>query len=152
MDLHDISARIEKLSAQYAEVYGIERSAEWALLKLAEEVGELAQAHLTATGQSRDRGLDADAQQQVLADELGDVLGMCLVYAQQMGIDPVDAVTTKWFQHERSQSIAAGTEAEAATESDADTDAGAGAGAGAAAGAGPGTGAGRSARTRGADA
>jgi len=101
MDLHEIAARIEKLSTQYAEVYGIERSGEWALLKLTEEVGELAQAHLTATGQSRDRGLDADAQQKVLADEVGDVLGMCLVYARQMGIDPVEAVTTKWFQYER---------------------------------------------------
>lgn len=101
MDLHEIAARIEKLSTQYAEIYGIERSAEWALLKLTEEVGELAQAHLTVTGQSRDRGLDADAQRKVLADEVGDVLGMCLVYAQQMGIDPVQAVTTKWFQYER---------------------------------------------------
>ncbi|GAA1312303.1 MAG: MazG nucleotide pyrophosphohydrolase domain-containing protein [Brachybacterium tyrofermentans] len=101
MDLHDIAARIEKLSTQYAEVYGIERSGEWALLKLTEEVGELAQAHLTATGQSRDRGLAADAQRKVLADEVGDVLGMCLVYAQQMGIDPVEAVTEKWFQYER---------------------------------------------------
>lgn len=110
MDLHEIAARIEKLSVQYAEVYGIERSAEWALLKLTEEVGELAQAHLTATGQSRDRGLDAETQRQVLADEVGDVLGMCLVYAQQMGIDPVDAVTTKWFQHERVTALA-GTDA-----------------------------------------
>lgn len=118
MDLHEIAARIEKLSAQYAEVYGIERSPEWALLKLTEEVGELAQAHLTATGQSRDRGLDADAQRQVLADEVGDVLGMCLVYAQQMGIDPVDAVTAKWFQHERTEPTAAQAAAEAATGPD----------------------------------
>ncbi|GAA1292107.1 MazG nucleotide pyrophosphohydrolase domain-containing protein [Brachybacterium alimentarium] len=147
MDLHDISARIEKLSAQYAEVYGIERSAEWALLKLTEEVGELAQAHLTATGQSRDRGLDADAQQQVLADELGDVLGMCLVYAQQMGIDPVDAVTAKWFQHERSQLAASTSPASTAPS----------AGAGPAAGTASPTSttsarSQRSARTRGADA
>ncbi|WP_193105987.1 MazG nucleotide pyrophosphohydrolase domain-containing protein [Brachybacterium sp. FME24] len=101
MDLNHIADRIEKLSTQYAEVYGIDRSAEWALLKLTEEVGELAQAHLTATGQSRDRGLTAEAQRRVLADEVGDVLGMCLVYARQMGIDPEAAVTEKWFQHEQ---------------------------------------------------
>lgn len=104
MDLHDISDRIAALSAQYARVYGIERSPEWALLKLTEEVGELAQAHLTATGQSRDRGGDQQSREQELSDEIGDVLGMCLVYAHQMGIDPVRAVTSKWFRHERGAS------------------------------------------------
>ncbi|MGP5035299.1 hypothetical protein [Brachybacterium alimentarium] len=55
MDLHDISARIEKLSAQYAEVYGIERSAEWALLKL-----DRSQPFAAGAGRSaRTRGADA---------------------------------------------------------------------------------------------
>lgn len=101
MHLNDIGARIEKLSAQYAEVYGIERSAEWALLKLTEEVGELAQAHLTATGQSKDRGRTEAEHRQELAAELGDVIGMCLVYAHQQGIDAESAVAEKWFQHEK---------------------------------------------------
>lgn len=101
MHLNDIALRIENLSAQYAEVYGIHRSAEWALLKLTEELGELTQAHLTATGQSKDRGLTSDKQQHLLAAELGDVLGMCLVYAGQLGIDPERAIAEKWFQHEK---------------------------------------------------
>lgn len=107
MELNHIADRIEKLSAQYAEVYGIERSGNWALLKLTEEVGELAQAHLTATGQSRDRGLSPEEQERVLADELGDVLGMCLVYARQMGIDPEAAVGDKWFPYEHAAPDAA---------------------------------------------
>lgn len=100
MDLNHIADRIEALSAQYAEAYGIERSGSWALLKLTEEVGELAQAHLTAGGQSKGRGLSAGQRDQAVSDELGDVLGMCLVYAHQMGIDPEESVTTKWFQYE----------------------------------------------------
>lgn len=106
MHLNDIAHRIENLSAQYAEIYGIDRSAEWALLKLTEELGELTQAHLTATGQSRDRGLTHDEQQQVLAAELGDVLGMCLVYAEQLGINPETAIADKWFQYEEISSTA----------------------------------------------
>ncbi|GFZ82522.1 MazG nucleotide pyrophosphohydrolase domain-containing protein [Nesterenkonia alkaliphila] len=101
MHLNDIALRIENLSIQYAEVYGINRSADWALLKLTEEVGELAQAHLTATGQSRNRGLSTEEQQQLVANELGDVLGMCLVYAKQLGIDPEVAIAEKWFRHEK---------------------------------------------------
>ncbi len=100
MHLSEITDRIEKLSEQYAEVYGIETSAQWALLKLTEEVGELAQAHLTATGQSRDRGRSAEERAQDLAEELGDVIGMCLVYARLQGIDPEQAVADKWFRYE----------------------------------------------------
>lgn len=107
MHLNDIALRIENLSIQYAEVYGINRSADWALLKLTEEVGELAQAHLTATGQSRGRGISADEQRQVVAEELGDVLGMCLVYAKQLGIDPEVAIAEKWFRHEASPAASA---------------------------------------------
>ncbi|ASK66106.1 phosphoribosyl-ATP pyrophosphohydrolase [Brachybacterium avium] len=110
MELNHIADRIEALSAQYAEVYGIERSASWALLKLTEEVGELAQAHLTSTGQSRHRGLSPDEQERVVAEELGDVLGMCLVYARQRGIDPELAVTDKWFRYERGTPAAADPE------------------------------------------
>ncbi|GAA1486686.1 MazG nucleotide pyrophosphohydrolase domain-containing protein [Brachybacterium fresconis] len=108
MELNHLADRIEKLSAQYAEVYDIERSGQWALLKLTEEVGELAQAHLTASGQSRDRGRTPEEQERVVADELGDVLGMCLVYARQMGIDPEQAVADKWFRYERAGSAAVG--------------------------------------------
>lgn len=50
MHLDDITLRIENLLIQYPEAYGINRSADWALLKLTEEVGELAQAHLTPPG------------------------------------------------------------------------------------------------------
>lgn len=107
MHLNDIAVRIENLSIQYAEVYGINRSADWALLKLTEEVGELAQAHLTATGQSRDRGIGAPERRQVVADELGDVLGMCLVYAKQLGIDPEVAIAEKWFRHEAAPAASA---------------------------------------------
>lgn len=111
MELNHIADRIEKLSAQYAEVYDVERSGSWALLKLTEEVGELAQAHLTATGQSRDRGRTPEEQNTVHAEELGDVLGMCLVYARQMGIDPEQAVADKWFRYERAGSDAAASSA-----------------------------------------
>ncbi len=105
MHINNIALRVENLSAQYADAHGIHRSAEWALLKLTEELGELTQAHLTATGQSKNRGLTADEQQHLLAAELGDVLGVCLVYAKQFGIDPERAIAEKWFQHEKNWTV-----------------------------------------------
>jgi hypothetical protein len=97
MHLNGIAFRIENLSIQHAEVYGISRSADWALLKLAEEVSELAQAHLTATGKSRDRDLSAEEQQRVVADKLGDVLGVRLVYAKQRHFRALRLASTEAF-------------------------------------------------------
>ena len=39
--------------------------------------------------------------QQVVANELGDVLAMCLVFAKQLVIDPEVAIAEKWFRHEK---------------------------------------------------
>lgn len=102
MELDEWADRIDAVSQGYAEYYGIERSAQWALLKLTEELGELTQAHLTVTGQSRPREADGDAEQQraQLATELSDVLGMVLVYARRRGIDLEPALAAKWLHYE----------------------------------------------------
>ena len=59
MDLHGWGEEVEAISRQYAERLGVQRTSPWFLLKLQEEVGELTQAHLQATGQSRDKGRSA---------------------------------------------------------------------------------------------
>ena len=100
MDVRDLSARLERISAKYAALNNFERTDEWVLLKLTEEVGELVQAHLTASGQSRDRGLDAEDQRRAVATELADVIGMCLIFAHRQGIDVEEAVEQKWLQYE----------------------------------------------------
>lgn len=103
MHLDELATRIDGISARYAQIHGVDRSPDWALLKLTEEVGELVQAHLTATGQSKDRGLGAEEQRRKVAAELGDVIGMCLVFASQAGIDAEAAVAETWLPHERPQ-------------------------------------------------
>lgn len=103
MHLDELATRIDGISARYAQIHGVDRSPDWALLKLTEEVGELVQAHLTATEQSKDRGLGAEEQRRKVATELGDVIGMCLVFASQAGIDAEAAVAETWLPHERPQ-------------------------------------------------
>ena len=51
--LTDLGARIAQVSDIYAGHYGIDRSGDWHLLKLQEEMGELTQAYLDASGRSR---------------------------------------------------------------------------------------------------
>lgn len=100
MELNEWADRIDAVSRGYAEYYDIDRTVEWSLLKLTEELGELTQAHLTVTGQSRPREGDAAEQEAKLAVELADVLGMALVYARMRGIDIEQALAAKWLHYE----------------------------------------------------
>lgn len=102
MELNDLTARIGRISVRYAGIHDIDRSPEWALLKLMEEVGELTQSHLTASGQGRDRGRTGEQQREHVSEELADALGMFLVYADMQGIDLEAAMAHKWLRHEQS--------------------------------------------------
>ncbi|MEU4603142.1 hypothetical protein AB0F43_09205 [Kribbella sp. NPDC023972] len=57
MELGELAERLEKISARYEERVGFARNADWFLLKLQEEVGELTQAYLQHTGRGRSKGV-----------------------------------------------------------------------------------------------
>ncbi|WP_374473060.1 phosphoribosyl-ATP pyrophosphohydrolase [Phenylobacterium sp.] len=93
MTLSDVSDAAARISDIYAGKYGIARDDDWFLLKLQEELGELAQAHLRLS--SRGRG---EATEQQRADEAADVLCQLLLYFRRFGIDPEEAVRRKWLR------------------------------------------------------
>lgn len=90
-----LATRIGEVSDIYARNYAIDRSGDWHLLKLQEEMGELTQAYLDATGRSR-RG-DGESARAEMAREMADVLGMLLLLARDEGIDLDAAVQEKWL-------------------------------------------------------
>lgn len=92
MILSDLSEKVARISDIYAAEHGIERSADWALLKLQEELGELTAEHLRMSGRARGA---ADARAR--ADEAADVLGMLLIYCDQAEIDLEQAMRDKWL-------------------------------------------------------
>ena len=95
--LRTLTDAIEAVSSRYAERFGIRRDVEWCLLKLAEELGELTQAHLKRVGQAR---VDGDAAEWALRfeDEMADVLGQLLVLAKLSGTDLNAALERKWLR------------------------------------------------------
>jgi len=93
--LSALGDRIARVSDIYARNYGIDRSGDWHLLKLQEEMGELTQAYLDATGRSR-RPADDEARA-ALAREMADTLGMLLLLARSEGVDLDTAVQEKWL-------------------------------------------------------
>jgi NTP pyrophosphatase (non-canonical NTP hydrolase) len=93
MHLKTLQADVLRISDIYAAEHGIERSADWALLKIQEELGELTAEHLRMSGRARGT---ADAGK--LGDEAADVLGMLLIYCDRAGIDLETAVERKWLK------------------------------------------------------
>lgn len=93
LTLDEVSDAAEKIADIYAGKYGVERDDDWFLLKLQEELGELAQAHLRLSSRSR-----GEASEQDRADEAADVLCFLLLYCRRFGIDPNAAVKAKWLK------------------------------------------------------
>ena len=92
MTLADLQADVLRISDIYATEHGIDRSGDWALLKVQEELGELTAEHLRMSGRARGA---ADAGK--LGDEAADVLGMLLIYCDRAGIDIEAAMQRKWL-------------------------------------------------------
>ena len=101
MTLSDLTASVLRISDIYAEQHGIDRSSDWALLKVQEELGELTAEHLRMSGRARG---EADAGK--LGDEAADVLGMLLIYCARADIDLEQAMQRKWLKWLESQTEA----------------------------------------------
>ncbi|MFE5708870.1 pyrophosphatase [Rhodococcus koreensis] len=88
---------VEHVSRLYAERFGIDRDATWFLLKLHEEVGELTQSYLMATGQARSKGASPEELATNFHDEIADVFCQVLLLARFHGVDLDQAVAAKWL-------------------------------------------------------
>lgn len=101
MNTHEMTDRIERISAAYAERFDLDRSQEWFMLKLQEEMGELTQAFMNLHGMGRDRGQSPQEIRQEFIDECADVFGQFLLFTHHHGVDLDEAVRTKWLRWEQ---------------------------------------------------
>ena len=92
LTLTEVSDSAERISDIYARNHAIARDDDWYLIKLQEELGELAQAHLRLSRRGRGEACEHDR-----ADEAADVLCMLLLYCRRFDIDVDQAVRRKWL-------------------------------------------------------
>jgi NTP pyrophosphatase (non-canonical NTP hydrolase) len=97
MQIDEMAGEVESVSVSYAERNGIDRTDEWLILKLNEEVGELTQAFLARSGQGRDKGLDEEQLDDEFRAELADVLAHVLLIARRFDVDLDDEIRRKWL-------------------------------------------------------
>jgi NTP pyrophosphatase (non-canonical NTP hydrolase) len=103
VQINDLSEEVEAVSAYYAERHSIDRTDDWFVLKLNEEVGELTQAYLARAGQARDKGRTGAELEQDFRAELADVLAQVLLLARRFDVDLSDEVDRKWLVWKPSQ-------------------------------------------------
>ena len=94
-----LTTLVTEVSATYAARNDIARDDDWYLLKLQEELGELAAEYLKSTGRGRLKGAEPAAIRTAMEDEAADVLAMLLLFARHNGIDLDAALERKWFQY-----------------------------------------------------
>lgn len=97
MEIDRIADQIETVSQRYAARWDINRDADWFLLKLQEEVGELTQCYLSLTGQARPRGKSPDELAAAFRAELADVFCHVLLLARHHNVDLPAEIQAKWL-------------------------------------------------------
>jgi NTP pyrophosphatase (non-canonical NTP hydrolase) len=98
VELKKLSDDVEIISRVYARVHGIERTDDWLVLKLHEEVGELTQAFLNLSGRSRDRGQSDVETRDAFRGEVADALAQLLLVARRFDVDLTEELERKWFR------------------------------------------------------
>lgn len=94
--LADLTTRFEKASIAYADANGITRNEDWFILKMQEELGELTQVWVKLTARGRRHGRSDEELRIDLANEIADLLGHTLLFANRNAINLGPAITRKW--------------------------------------------------------
>lgn len=102
MTIKEITEKVVAVSDNYADSCSVNRDADWYILKLQEEIGELMQQYLSFTRRGRSRGKTIQEIKESFAGELADVFGQVLLIAYYHGINIEDAMEHKWFSYLKS--------------------------------------------------
>lgn len=92
-----LADQFEAASLGYVEANGLVRDADWFVLKMQEELGELTQVWNKLTGRGRRRDRAEAALRDDLADEAADLLGHVLLFARRNELDLTAAIERKWL-------------------------------------------------------
>lgn len=97
-EIGEITARAKEVMELYKiEFPDVKDDRDYYPFKITEEWGECMQVYLMLTDRGRQKGKSKEEIKEMLSHEFADVFGFLLLFAEREGIDPVDAITKKWF-------------------------------------------------------
>ena len=98
MDFKKIQKDILKNSKQYSKRHKVKLDADFSLMKLSEEVGELTEAYLILKKKARaEKFVSPKIAKKNVGKELADVIGVVVVLADALKINLEDAIDKKWI-------------------------------------------------------
>lgn len=96
MKLKKLTKKLKSRLDWYAERNNFEFNRDYYLIKLQEELGELASAYLKLTARGRVKSKSQDELMVNFKEELADVAAMTLLMAQAEGVDLEAEIIRKW--------------------------------------------------------
>lgn len=98
--IQQLTERARTVMEKYKETYSDVRiDRDYLPFKITEEWGECLQVYLMLTDRGRQKGKSKKDIQKLLRDEFADVFAYLLIFADQEGVDLLEAITKKWFAY-----------------------------------------------------
>lgn len=97
-DLGEAVAKVKAVMKKYEQEYpDVKVTRDYFPFKITEEWGECMQTYLMLTDRGRQKGKGKAEIKEMFSQEIADVFGFLLLFAENEGIDLMDAISKKWF-------------------------------------------------------
>lgn len=97
--LQELTQKARTIMGMYGEEFPeVKVDRDYYPFKISEEWGECMQAYLMHTDRGRQKGKSKDEIKAMFEEEIADVFGFLLLFAENEGIDLEDALQKKWFK------------------------------------------------------
>ncbi len=97
--LQELTQKARTIMGMYGEEFPeVKVDRDYYPFKISEEWGECMQAYLMHTDRGRQKGKSKDEIKIMFEEEIADVFGFLLLFAENEGIDLETAIEKKWFK------------------------------------------------------
>ena len=97
--LKTLTEKAKTIMTMYGEEFPeVQVDRDYYPFKISEEWGECMQAYLMYTDRGRQKGKTKEDIKEMFEQEIGDVFGFLLLFAEREGVDLEQALEKKWFK------------------------------------------------------
>lgn len=97
--MKEITQKVKQIMQMYSEEFPeVQVDRDYYPFKITEEWGECMQAYLMLTDRGRQKGKTKEEISSMLEEEIADVFGFLVLFAEHEGIDIETAMEKKWFK------------------------------------------------------
>jgi len=97
-DLREVIGKVKEVMKKYEQEFpDVKVTRDYFPFKITEEWGECMQTYLMLTDRGRQKGKSKEEIKAMFSEEMADVFGFLLLFADREGIDLMEAISKKWF-------------------------------------------------------